>query len=156
MVSLFISCTWLPLSFFMKYHMILEQGMIGADRTRKQQNDMKLLAWRRVLSISSTFEAARFMGPTWGPPGTCWPQVGPMLAPWTLLSRIPSSMHMMLGCVLLWLCAVVVWCCLVFPMSLNLLHWHWGNLTIVTVSVWQPWRICDSVEYNQTYHKNNS
>ena len=26
------------------------------------------------------------MGPTWGPRGTCRPQVGPMLAPWPLLS----------------------------------------------------------------------
>ena len=26
------------------------------------------------------------MGPTWGPPGSCQPQMGPMLAPWTLLS----------------------------------------------------------------------
>ena len=26
------------------------------------------------------------MGPTWGPAGYCQPQVGPMLAPWTLLS----------------------------------------------------------------------
>ena len=25
------------------------------------------------------------MGPTWGPPGSCRPQMGPMLAPWTLL-----------------------------------------------------------------------
>ena len=30
----------------------------------------------------------RFMGPTRGPPGSCRPQVGPMLAPWTLLSGI--------------------------------------------------------------------
>ena len=29
---------------------------------------------------------ARIMGPTWGPPGSCWPQMGPMLAPCTLLS----------------------------------------------------------------------
>ena len=29
---------------------------------------------------------ARFMGPTWGPSGTDRNQVGPMLAPWTLLS----------------------------------------------------------------------
>ena len=28
---------------------------------------------------------AKFMGPTWGPPG---PHMGPMLAPWTLLSGI--------------------------------------------------------------------
>ena len=26
------------------------------------------------------------MGPTWDPPGSCRPQMGPMLAPWTLLS----------------------------------------------------------------------
>ena len=31
-------------------------------------------------------QIAKFMGPTWGPPGTCRPQMGPMLAPWTLLS----------------------------------------------------------------------
>ena len=29
---------------------------------------------------------AKFMGPTWGPPGSSRPQMGPMLAPWTLLS----------------------------------------------------------------------
>ena len=30
------------------------------------------------------------MGPTWGPPGPCRPQMGPMLAPWTLPSgRLP-------------------------------------------------------------------
>ena len=31
-------------------------------------------------------QIAEFMGPTWGPPGSCRPQMGPMLAPWTLLS----------------------------------------------------------------------
>ena len=30
---------------------------------------------------------ARFVGPTWGPSGADRTQVGPMLAPWTLLSR---------------------------------------------------------------------
>ena len=30
-------------------------------------------------------QIARFMGPTWGPPGSCRPQMGPMLDPWTLL-----------------------------------------------------------------------
>ena len=28
------------------------------------------------------------MGPTWGPPGSCRPQMGSMLAPWILLSGI--------------------------------------------------------------------
>ena len=37
-------------------------------------------------SLNIESQIARFMGPSWGPPGTCWPQMGPMLAPWTLLS----------------------------------------------------------------------
>ena len=31
-------------------------------------------------------QITRFMGPTWGPPGSCQPQMGPMLALWTMLS----------------------------------------------------------------------
>ena len=40
-------------------------------------------------------QRAKFMGSTWGPPGSCRPQMGPMLAPWTLLSRtvIPKVEH---------------------------------------------------------------
>ena len=34
------------------------------------------------------FQIARFMGPTWGPSGSCRPQMGPMLAPWILLSGL--------------------------------------------------------------------
>ena len=37
-------------------------------------------------SHSCPTKIAEFMGPTWGPPGSCRPQMGPMLAPWTLLS----------------------------------------------------------------------
>ena len=33
------------------------------------------------------------MGPTWGPPGSCQPQMGPMLAPWTLLSGTLHKKH---------------------------------------------------------------
>ena len=33
-------------------------------------------------------QVAKFMGPTWGPTGSCRPQMGPMLAPWTLLSGL--------------------------------------------------------------------
>ena len=43
--------------------------------------------WRPWLGLLS-FQIARFMGPTWGPPGSCRPQMGPMLAPWTLLSGL--------------------------------------------------------------------
>ena len=31
-------------------------------------------------------QMAKSMGPTWGPPGSYQPQMGPMLAPWTMLS----------------------------------------------------------------------
>ena len=34
----------------------------------------------------NTAQRARFTWPTWGPPGSYRPQVGPTLAPWTLLS----------------------------------------------------------------------
>ena len=37
-----------------------------------------------VLIIRSLI--ARFMWPTWGPPGSCRPQVGPIWATWQLLS----------------------------------------------------------------------
>ena len=33
------------------------------------------------------------MGPIWGPPGSCRPQMGPMLAPWTLLWGKVSKLH---------------------------------------------------------------
>ena len=36
----------------------------------------------------SPSQIARFMGPTWDPPGADRTQVGPMLAPWILLSGI--------------------------------------------------------------------
>ena len=41
---------------------------------------------QETVNITFTTQIARFMGPTWGPPGSCRPQMGPMSAPWTLLS----------------------------------------------------------------------
>ena len=43
---------------------------------------------RGIYSEITTSLIARFMGPTWGPPGADRTQVGPMLAPWTLLSGL--------------------------------------------------------------------
>ena len=40
-------------------------------------------------------QITKFMGPTWGPPGSCRLQMGPMLAPWTLLSGLISYIHSM-------------------------------------------------------------
>ena len=41
-----------------------------------------------VAFMSNPSQIARFVWPTWGPPWACRPQVGPMLAPWTLLSGL--------------------------------------------------------------------
>ena len=37
-------------------------------------------------------QIAKFMGPTWGPPGSCRPQMGPTLAPWTLISGVSQQL----------------------------------------------------------------
>ena len=44
-----------------------------------------MLTWLNFWRSSSAL-IARFMGPTWGPSGADKTHVGPMLAPWTLLS----------------------------------------------------------------------
>ena len=49
-------------------------------------NDMKTVSLCSVLLWWS--QITKFMGPTWGPPGSCRPQMGSMLAPWFLLSGI--------------------------------------------------------------------
>ena len=37
-------------------------------------------------SLYIVTQIVKFIGPTWGPPGTCRPQMGPYWPPWTLLS----------------------------------------------------------------------
>ena len=67
-----------------------------------------------ILSDASLM--ARFMGPTWGPPGDDRTQVGPMLAPWTL----PSGM-LLLMCLLHWIAFEVEF------YSEFILHFHSRN-----------------------------
>ena len=47
--------------------------------------------WRGLCNVTQWSDntlIARFMGPTWGPSGADRAQIGPMLAPWTLLPGI--------------------------------------------------------------------
>ena len=44
---------------------------------------------------SSWTQIAKLMGPTWGPPGSCRPQMVPMLAPWTLLSGLGTNANLL-------------------------------------------------------------
>ena len=86
--------------------------------------------------------------PTWGPPGSCRPQVGPTLAPWTLLTgnwRVRSSLVDTIDTVypneyIHGLCFAVVCCGLVlvfFPYPPQSLHWYWDN----PAPLKQPWTI---------------
>ena len=42
--------------------------------------------WCECITTKVETQTTKFMGPTWGPPGSCPPQMCPLLAPWTLLS----------------------------------------------------------------------
>ena len=49
------------------------------------------LSYSSVCTTEVWSQIAKFMGPTWAPPGSCWPQMGPISAPWSLLSGICHS-----------------------------------------------------------------
>ena len=63
---------------------------------------LKVCKYARLeLTKDIPSQIAKFMGPTWGPPGSCRPQMGPMLAPWTLLLGMACPTGQAMGC-LLW------------------------------------------------------
>ena len=70
------------------------------------RNEFEILLLKLLphLPHGPTTQITRFMGPTWGPSGSCRPQVGPMLAPWTLRSEeltcIPFPFQALALCVL--------------------------------------------------------
>ena len=47
-----------------------------------------------IHNSASSSLIARFLGPTWGPPGADRTQVSPMLATWTLLSGLLTFLYM--------------------------------------------------------------
>ena len=118
------------------------------------QNSLFGLTGKAIWNFSSIIsQIARFMGPSWGPPGSCRSQMSPMLAPWTLLSgffvfaiqqwplvsphngslRLKTSQchdALMLHCdifVRCLYCAILRFCNLcrsIYPHSSGLLHLH--------------------------------
>ena len=52
-----------------------------------------------LLYLEKITKIAKFMGPTWGTPGSCWSQIGPMLAPMNLAIRALAALklHAMYG-----------------------------------------------------------
>ena len=51
--------------------------------------DKKICTLENCLMDETAILITRLMGPTWRPLGACRPQVGPILAPWSLLSEFP-------------------------------------------------------------------
>ena len=72
------------------YSWILKLASKNIDRSSQRPYD--------IITFDITWQSkiARFMGPTWGPPGSCRPQMGPILAPWTLLSGMQQGLHFFL------------------------------------------------------------
>ena len=58
---------------------LLTSWRLSKQPTRSLEN------MRRSQCFEDT-QIAKFMGPSWGPPGSCRPQMGPILVPWTLQS----------------------------------------------------------------------
>ena len=97
------SCTWLRFSllFLVIYSPGGSLGMIFAgilgdsnkNTLRPITQYLKDVRLTLVVAIArccrTTTLIARFMGPTWGPSEADRTQVGPMMAPWTLLSGKP-------------------------------------------------------------------
>ena len=81
---------------------VLLTVVLGADPMIRRHHDMETLLVLQALHeenrgwipltqghmCGSLSLIARFIAPTWGPPGADRTQVGPMLAPWTLLSGV--------------------------------------------------------------------
>ena len=63
--------------------------MVSAQSAILCNEEFEICAFRIPTTSPSSqrvAQIAKFMGPTWGPPGSCRPQMGPILAQWTLLS----------------------------------------------------------------------
>ena len=56
----------------------------GSLKYHSRNSSVTYPLWSVITQIT------KFMGPTWGPTGSCRPQMDPMLAPWTLLSGYTS------------------------------------------------------------------
>ena len=79
-------------------------------------------------------QIAKFMGPTWDPPGADRTQVDPEMAPWTLLSRSEEYMHSLLSCFILLslfymgnvdiISKIFMW--FIYPYPSGVLHWYWS------------------------------
>ena len=81
-----------------QWHWMIFDSYLICNREKQYfwcQNRIRLPCVKETFaSISTEFagiqysvsQIENFIAPIWGPPGSCRPQMGPMMAPWTLLS----------------------------------------------------------------------
>ena len=89
-------CDWLAKWLIMSGYMDLRRprvyrsSNIGLVLPRNSADNKSSLVhcWSATIYYPNQSQIARFMGPSWDPPGEDRTQVGPMLAPWTLLSMM--------------------------------------------------------------------
>ena len=79
------SCWWIETSWG-PCHVTVKSTPICANNESGYDTIYLLKIFTFSKCSRETPQIAKFIGPTWGPPGSSRPQVGPMLAPWTLLS----------------------------------------------------------------------
>ena len=68
-----------------KYYVFLDLCDMITPRNLNISNSLAQV-WFKFKQKWVITQIAKIMGPTWGPPGSFRPQMGPMLATWTLLS----------------------------------------------------------------------
>ena len=84
---------------------------------------VSLIIWRKSSPTMIITHITGFIGQTWGPPGSCRPQMGPMLAPWTLLSGHLYRSHVHLQLYFL------LFICMFEPKTILHLHFHISAIT---------------------------
>ena len=103
------------------YAMCMGCFSISVNHTVQILSTMMRCIFHQFLSL-----IARFMRPTWGPSGADRTQVGPMLAPWTLLSGISlCNINHLKSCIVetciekdasnpIGWCIYILYCCFLF------------------------------------------
>ena len=127
--------------------------------------DLTLSIWINVrwtsMQLSLLFgmytQIAKFMGPTWGPPGSLRPHMGPMLAPWTLLSgyTISDCGNCCIGVIKI----LILFVNSSWPDSKYIAHWSWSHCSnqcvIANINrylVCHPWNYLKYLNNNQLWY----
>ena len=75
-------------------HLASDEAKIDRAHNMVNQNVMITQGLAHPFQASRASLIASFMGPTWGPSGADRTQLGPMLAPWTLLSGMTNNSNL--------------------------------------------------------------